>query len=203
MESGNSNQEPIMKLNDLKKAGAKAYRELQLAERKAEELQRKAMAAKALAEQARLKHKRARKAAKQAKHLALAAEEQVRDQLRAWEKAQKRLGKALKKAAKSKTGKAKRPALATSAPRQSHPGTWPETWRTVNSKANPRQPAPAGCVQRPTAQAVQPTRLSRPAPERRQHQRTNRTRGCPCRACNRGGTEELISPARHLIAVDS
>ena len=107
-----------MKLDDLKKTGAKAHQELRLAERKAQELQSKFTAAKALAEQARLKHKHSRKAAKQAKRLALAAEEHVRDKLRASEKAQKRLAKATKKAAKAKTGKAKRSAPAVAAPRK-------------------------------------------------------------------------------------
>ena len=107
-----------MKLNDLKQAGAKALRDLQLAEAQAVELQRKAKAAKALAEQARAKHKQARKPAKQAKHLALAAKDQARDQRRKSDKAQKRLTKALKKLAKDKTGEGKRPSSAAAVPRK-------------------------------------------------------------------------------------
>jgi hypothetical protein len=110
-----------MKLNDLQKAGAKAHRALQIAKAKAAELQRKAKTAKAIAEQARLEHKHARKAAKQTKRLALAAEEDARGQFRVWEKAQKRLAKALKKLAKAKTGKAKRSASTAAAPRKATP----------------------------------------------------------------------------------
>ena len=128
-----------MKLDDLKKAGAKAHQELRLAERKAQELQRKFTAAKALAEQARLKHKHSRKAAKQAKRLALAAEEHVRDNLRAWEKAQKRLAKATKKAAKAKAGNTKRSAPAAAAPRKA---ARPPRRQTAPSA--PRNPSPAG-----------------------------------------------------------
>ena len=109
-----------MKLNDLKKAAAKARQDLQVAERKVAELQRNAKAAKAKAEQARLEHKRVRKAAKQAKKLALAAEEQARERYRVWEKAQKRLAKALKKLAKAKGGGTKKPALAAECARESH-----------------------------------------------------------------------------------
>jgi len=110
-----------MKLNDLQKANDKAHRDLQLAKAKAAELQRKAKTAKAIAEQARLNQKQARKAAKQAKHLALAAEDHARDQLRVWEKAQKRLDKVIKKAAKAKAGKAKRPAATAAAPTPASP----------------------------------------------------------------------------------
>ena len=110
-----------MKLDDLKKAEAKAQQGLQLAEAKAAELQRKAKAAKAMAEQARVKHKQTRKAAKQAKRLALAAEEYAGDQLRVWEKAQKCLAKALKKAAKAKAGQSKRPAPTSAARRNAKP----------------------------------------------------------------------------------
>jgi hypothetical protein len=53
--------------------------------------------------------------------LALAAEDRVRDQLRVWEGAQKRLGKALKKLAKAKADKAKRPAPAAAVPRKITP----------------------------------------------------------------------------------
>ena len=88
-----------MKLNDLKKAAAKARQDLQVAERKVAELQRNAKAAKTKAEQARLDYKRVRKAAKQARKLALAAEEQAGERCRVWEKAQKRLAKALKNGA--------------------------------------------------------------------------------------------------------
>lgn len=110
-----------MKLNDLQKANDKAHRDLQLAKAKAAELQRKAKTAKAIAEQARLNQKQARKAAKQAKHLALAAEDHARDQLRVWEKAQKHLDKVIKKAAKAKAGKAKRPAATAAAPTPTSP----------------------------------------------------------------------------------
>jgi hypothetical protein len=86
-----------MKLNDLKKAAARAYEELQLAEGAAADLQRKAKADKARSEKTRLDHKRARKSAKLSKKLALKSEEQVREQRRVLQKAQKRLAKALKK----------------------------------------------------------------------------------------------------------
>ena len=99
-----------MKLDDLKKAAAKAQQDLQLAEGNAAELQRRAKAVKAKTEQARLQHKRFRKEAKQAKKLALAADEQAREQRRAWEKAQKRVSKALKKLAKTKAVGAKKAA---------------------------------------------------------------------------------------------
>jgi len=97
-----------MKLNDLKKAGAKAQQDLRLAEAKTAELKRKAKAAKAMAAQVWLEYKRVRKAAKQAKRLASEAEEQVRDQLRACEKTQKRLVKAIKKLGKAKSGASKK-----------------------------------------------------------------------------------------------
>ena len=111
-------KKPNMKLNELKKVAAQARQNLQLAESRNMELQRKAKAAKALAEQARMKHKHARKAAKQAKQLALAAKERARDQLRTCEKAQKRLAKALKKLAKDKAGEGKKPSSATAVPRK-------------------------------------------------------------------------------------
>ena len=62
-----------------------------------------------------------KKAAKQAKHLALAAEEHARDQLRVWEKAQKHLDKVIKKAAKANACKAKRPAATAAAPTPASP----------------------------------------------------------------------------------
>ena len=96
-----------MKLHELKKAGAKAQQDFELAEGKAKELEGRAKAAKAKAEQARLEHKRARKAAKQAKKVAVASEEQAREKRRKWEKAQKRLRKALQKLARTNGGKAK------------------------------------------------------------------------------------------------
>jgi hypothetical protein len=104
-----------MKLNDLKKAAAKAQQGLRLAEAKAAELQRNAKTAKSVAEQARLEHKRARKVAKQAKVLALAAEEHEREQFRVWEKTQKRLAKAMKKLAKAKGRAPKKLAEAAKA----------------------------------------------------------------------------------------
>ena len=105
-----------MKLNDLKQAAAVARQDHEIAEGKAAELQVSAKADKAKAEQARLEYKRVRKAAKQAKKLALAAEEQARKCCRAWEKAQKGLAKALKKLAKAKGEGKKKPALAAPVP---------------------------------------------------------------------------------------
>ena len=67
-----------MKLNEFKKAAATAQQDLQLAERKAADLQRNAKAAKSKSEQARSEFKRARKSAKQAKKLAAAAEDHAR-----------------------------------------------------------------------------------------------------------------------------
>lgn len=99
-----------MKLNDLQKAAAKAQQDLQLAERKVTELLRNAKSAKAKSEQARLQYKHVRKVAKQAKKLALAAEEEARERSRVWEKTQKRLAKALKKQAKAKGKATKKPA---------------------------------------------------------------------------------------------
>jgi hypothetical protein len=99
-----------MKLNDLKKAAAKAQQDLQLAERKAGDLQRKAKAAKAKSEQTRLEHKGARKSAKQAKKLALAAEDQAREQRWVLEKVQKRLAKTLKKLGQGKAKQKAKPA---------------------------------------------------------------------------------------------
>ena len=104
-----------MKLNDLKKAAAKAQEGLRLAETEAAELQRNAKTTKAIAEQARLEYKRVRKAAKQAKRLALAADEDTREQRRVWEKAQKRLAKATKKLAKAKGRAPKQLAKAAKA----------------------------------------------------------------------------------------
>jgi chromosome segregation ATPase len=104
-----------MKLDDLRKAAAKADHELQRAESRAKELKAKARAAKAALQKARLDHKLSRKTAKQARNLAQAADDQVRDQLRVWEKAQKRLGKALKKLAQVKASKVRKPAQAAAA----------------------------------------------------------------------------------------
>jgi hypothetical protein len=122
MVSGNLEPEPTMKLNDLRNAAAKADQELHIAKRRAKDLQAKAKAGKAALQQARLNHKRARKAAKQTKSLALAAKEQARDRLRIWEKAQKRLAKALKKLAKAHD--AKKPSQTPAGPRKaSGPGS--------------------------------------------------------------------------------
>jgi hypothetical protein len=105
-----------MKLNDLKKAAARAQQDLQTAERKAVDLQRKAKAAKARSEQVRLEQKRARKSAKQAKKLAAAAEDQALAQALVLKKVQKRLAKALKKLGQKKkarqNGKLARPVPA-------------------------------------------------------------------------------------------
>ena len=136
-----------MKLKDLKKAVAKAQHDLQLAELKAVELQRSAKAAKAKTEQARLQHKRVRKAAKQARKLAQAAEEQAREQRRAWEKAQKRLSKALKKLAKTKAVGAKKAAKPAA---KKVPPDSPKTQKlAVASQSGPtapgaEKPTPAG-----------------------------------------------------------
>jgi len=108
-----------MKLNDLKQAVAKAQQDLQTVEGKAADLRRKAKAAKANTEQTRLEYKCARKAAKQAKKLASAAEDQSREQCQVLEKAQKRLAKALKKLDQGKAkqkGKPARPAVAARPP---------------------------------------------------------------------------------------
>jgi hypothetical protein len=126
-----------MKLNELKKAAAKAQQDLQLAEHKAAELQRSAKAAKAKTDQARIEHKRVRKAAKQAKKLVLAAEEQAREQHRAWEKAHRRLSKALKKLAKTKAVGAK---MATEAAAKKLP---PNTRKTQKPPVAGQSP-PAG-----------------------------------------------------------
>ena len=107
-----------MKLSNLKKAVSKARQDLQLAERKAAELRRSAKAARARAEQVRLEHRRLRKAAKQAKKLALAAEDQACERRRIWEKAEKRLAKALKKLAKAKGGGANKTVKAAARPRK-------------------------------------------------------------------------------------
>jgi len=110
-----------MKLNDLKKAAAKAQQDLHLAARKAADLRQKAQAAKARSEQTRLEHKRARKAAKQAKKSAAAAEEQARDYCRVFEKAQKRLAKAVKKLGQGKTKQKGKPARLPAVARASAP----------------------------------------------------------------------------------
>ena len=136
-----------MKLNDLEKAAAKAQQDFQLAERKAAELQRSAKAAKAKTEQARIEHKRIRKAAKQAKKLALAAEEQAREQRRAWEKAQKRLSKALKKLAKTKLIGAKKGAELVAK-------------KLLPNARKPQKPAVAGQSPPATPGAQRPTPLS-------------------------------------------
>ena len=91
-----------MKLHDLKKEAARAQQELELLGLKMKACLQSAKQAKAAAEDARLRFKQLRKSAKQAKKLALAADERVREQRRVCEKAQKRLTKALRKAAKHK-----------------------------------------------------------------------------------------------------
>ena len=105
-------QEPNMKLNDLKKAVAKARQDRQLAERQAVALRHTAKAAKAKAEQARLEQKLLRKVAKEAKKLALDAEGRACDRCQALEKAQKRLAKALKKSAPQNSKQKIKPASA-------------------------------------------------------------------------------------------
>ena len=105
-----------MNLNGLKQAAAKAQQAFRIAELKVADLQRTFKAAKAKTEQARLEHKRVRKAAKQAKKLTLAAEDQARERRRICEKAQKRLAKSLKKLAKVKGGGAKKTPKAVAAP---------------------------------------------------------------------------------------
>ena len=117
MAPGNPDPQPTMKLADLRKAAAKADQQLQRSESRAKELKAKARAAKAALQQARLHHKHSRKTAKQARNRAQAAEDRVRDHLRVWETAQKRLGKALKKLAKAKASKTRKPARAVAATR--------------------------------------------------------------------------------------
>jgi predicted nucleic acid-binding Zn-ribbon protein len=109
-----------MKLDELKKALAKAQEGLRVAEHDLADLQRKAKAAKAKSEHARLEHKRARKSAKQAKKLVLEAEDRAGQQCRVLAKAQKRLVKALKKAEKAKAVKMKKQPLSERRRRQNH-----------------------------------------------------------------------------------
>ena len=137
-----------MKLNDLKKAAARAQQELQLAESKVADLQRTVKAAKANTEQVRLQFKGMRKAAKQAKKLVLAAEEQARERCRVWEKAQKRLAKALKKLVKAKGGGTKKPALAAAAPGKAAP---PKPAAKKPSPIPPKTQKPAVASQSPPA----------------------------------------------------
>jgi hypothetical protein len=102
-----------MKLNQLKKAAAKAQQALQLTERQVAELRRQAKAAKAQAEKVRLQQKRLRKAAKEAKKQALEVDERAAEQRRVLEKAQKRLAKALRNPGRRsprKSGNPPRPA---------------------------------------------------------------------------------------------
>jgi hypothetical protein len=138
-----------MKLDDLRKEAAEAQEALRAAEHGLADLQRKARAAKTKAEQTRIQHKHARKAAKQAKKLVGKAEEYAVEQLRVLTKAQRRLVKALKKAEK---GKIKKPTRAASAvlPKASPP--------KLGSKKRPPTPIP-----RPTSPAgsgVQPPEAS-------------------------------------------
>lgn len=136
-----------MKLNDLKKAAASAEAELQLAERAAADLQRKAKADKARSEQTRLDHKRARKSAKLSKKLALKAEERVREQRCILEKAQKRLAKALKKVGKEKGKQRSKPVRE---PALAHPSAHPKP-------AAKKQPAIAPKTQKPLASGRSPS----------------------------------------------
>jgi hypothetical protein len=133
-----------MKLNDLKKAAAKARQDLQFAERKAGDLQRKAKAAKAKSEQTRLEHKRARKSAKQAKK-----------QTRVLEKVQKRLAKALKKVGQGKGKQKSKPARPPAPPKQvpkKHPAIAPKTQMTAAGR-----PAPSAAAVSVTPPPVVPT----------------------------------------------
>jgi hypothetical protein len=151
-----------MNLNDLKKAAARAQQDLQLAERKAADLQNAVKTAKAIAEQVRQEHKRLRKAAKQAKKRALAAEEQASKQRRLCEKAQKRLAKALKKLAKTKGGRAKKTAKTAAAftkpaspkPKPNkRPPILPETQKPLPAGPTSSSPAEAG-IANPTTPTV-------------------------------------------------
>lgn len=141
-----------MTIDRLKKAAAKAHDGFQRAEARAEELQRKAQTAKARAEQARQKRKQARRSAKQARRLALAAEERVCKRLRIWEKAQKRLAKAMKKATKTvgakrlqqvrhKGGSPARRTALVPMPRKSVPGRPARAAATANAASDPSTPA--------------------------------------------------------------
>ena len=106
-----------MKLSDLKNAVAKAQQELELVKRKAVELQLRAKTTRARADHAWLVQERARKAAKQAKKLAVAAEDQACEQCSLLTKAQKRLAKAMKKVGRAEAASKKKsdqPAAAHS-----------------------------------------------------------------------------------------
>jgi uncharacterized membrane protein YqiK len=111
-----SQQEPGMKLNDLKKAAVKVAQALALATQRAAELESKAKAAREKSDQSWAEYKRSRKAAKQARKQAEAAEEQVCECRRECKKVQRRLTKAIKKEAKAQKQLAKKPAKAVSRP---------------------------------------------------------------------------------------
>ena len=130
-----------MKLNDLKKAAAKAQQDLQFVELKVAELQQKAKVAKAKSEQTRLMHKSARKSAKQAKKLASTAEDQARDKSRALEKSRKRLTKALKKLGQGKSKPKGKPAKPSAVAHPSAP----------SRRAPKKQPAVTPTPPRPSA----------------------------------------------------
>ena len=107
-----------MRLDGLKRAAAKARGRVGRAEAKAEKLQRNFSLAKAVLEQAQSKYVHARKAADRARRMALAAEARVSRQIRAWERAEKRLAKGAKKAGAIKATGARRSPLTVGAPRK-------------------------------------------------------------------------------------
>jgi len=86
-----------MTLEQLEKAATRARKDFRRAEAKAEELQREVQAAKTLTKKAPLQRRQPLEGLKRAVRAALAAEEQVRDLLRAWEQAQQRLASAMHK----------------------------------------------------------------------------------------------------------
>ena len=94
-----------MTLEHLEKAAAKAWKDLRRAEAKAEKLQREVQAAKVLTTQAPLQRKQSFERLKRAIRAAHAAEQQVRDLLRACEKAQQRLARAMNITAKAEAAK--------------------------------------------------------------------------------------------------
>jgi hypothetical protein len=103
-----------MKLYKMKSAVAKAAKELVAAQSKAKRLRDHAAKCKGMLEDARMSYKSARKASKEAKKRAAAAEETAGEKLRAWEKASKRLSKAVKKLGKVRVVRPPRlPAEAT------------------------------------------------------------------------------------------
>jgi hypothetical protein len=131
-----------MKLLQLQKVAAKARHDLRIAERRAADLRLAVKAAKAVAEKSRLDHKRARKAGKQAKKLAIEAESQAQEQCRVLAKALKRLAKASRKMGSAKAARKRtKPRLAAVARKHS------------TSKSNRSRPV---VIQKPAAPAQIP-----------------------------------------------